>query len=91
MSLIEARRRNASAMRLRFSQSLARRLHRPREAVFKKGPKTVNWRQASIPDVSRSGGHSADQAGGNGLDKTASVVMEDAARQWLERHHARKK
>jgi hypothetical protein len=29
MSLIEARRRNASALRLRFSQSLARRLHRP--------------------------------------------------------------
>src|ERR1700692_1367220 len=27
MSLIEARRRNASAFRLRFSQSLARRLH----------------------------------------------------------------
>jgi hypothetical protein len=32
MSLIEARRRNASAFRLRFSQSLARRLHRPSHA-----------------------------------------------------------
>ena len=32
MSLIEARRRNASALRLRFSQSLARRLHRPSHA-----------------------------------------------------------
>jgi len=32
MSLIEARRRNASAFRLRFSQSLARRLHRPSRA-----------------------------------------------------------
>jgi len=26
-----------------------------------------------------------------GLDKTASEIMEEAARQWLERHHARKK
>src|SRR5476651_1391994 len=32
MSLIEARRRNASALRLRISQSLARRLHRPSHA-----------------------------------------------------------
>src|SRR4051794_8263388 len=32
MSLIEARRRNASALRLRFSQSLERRLHRPSHA-----------------------------------------------------------
>ena len=32
MILIEARRRNASAFRLRFSQSLARRLHRPSHA-----------------------------------------------------------
>ena len=32
MSRIEARRRNASALRLRFSQSLARRLHRPSHA-----------------------------------------------------------
>ena len=32
MSLIEARRRNASAFLLRFSQSLARRLHRPSHA-----------------------------------------------------------
>jgi len=32
MILIEARRRNASALRLRFSQSLARRLHRPSHA-----------------------------------------------------------
>ena len=32
MSLIEARRRNASALRLKFSQSLARRLHRPNHA-----------------------------------------------------------
>jgi hypothetical protein len=32
MSLIEARRRNASAFRLRFSQSLARRLRRPSHA-----------------------------------------------------------
>ena len=32
MSLIEARRRNASAFRLRFSQSLARRLQRPSHA-----------------------------------------------------------
>src|SRR5712671_5918238 len=32
ISLIEARRRKASALRLRFSQSLARRLHRPSHA-----------------------------------------------------------
>lgn len=32
MSLIEARRRKASALRLRFSQSLARRLQRPSHA-----------------------------------------------------------
>src|SRR5664279_4440407 len=32
MSLMEARRRNASALRLRFSQSLASRLHRPSHA-----------------------------------------------------------
>ena len=32
MSLIDARRRNARPRRLRFSQSLARRLHRPSHA-----------------------------------------------------------
>lgn len=26
-----------------------------------------------------------------GLDKTASEVMEQAAKEWLERHHARKR
>lgn len=38
------------------------------------------------PDVIRS-----IKVAAVGLDKTASQVLEEAAREWLDRHHARKK
>ena len=61
-----------------------------RQTVSKKGAKTPSRRQATIPDNQDPDVIRAIKQAALDVDRTASDVMEEAAKQWLERHKHKK-